>query len=78
MYITKPSRIAEQRTCLEIATLLMMSGDPAVVGIITSQLRIDYCDEGLVYSNGDISVTKGGTYTNNTSIKALMFLYLMT
>ena len=32
-------------------------------------LRIDYCDERLVYSNGDISVTKGDTYTNNISIK---------
>ena len=33
-------------------------------------LRIDYCDERLVYSNGDISVIKGGTNTNNTSMKS--------
>ena len=33
-------------------------------------LRINYCDERLVYSNGDISVTKGGTYTNSTSMKS--------
>ena len=33
-------------------------------------LKIDYCDERLVYSNDDISVTRGGTYTNNTSIKS--------
>ena len=31
---------------------------------------MDYCDERLVYSNGGISVTKGGIYTNNTSIKS--------
>ena len=35
----------------------------------TFVLRIDYCDERLVYSNDDISVTKGGTYINNTPIK---------
>ena len=35
-----------------------------------TDLRIDYCDERLVYSNGDISVTKGDTYTNITSIKS--------
>ena len=29
----------------------------------------DYRDERLVYSNDDISVTKGGTYINNTPIK---------
>ena len=37
------------------------------------QLRIDYCDERLVYSSGDISLTKGGIYTNNTSIKSSDF-----
>ena len=33
-------------------------------------LRIDYCDERLVYTNGDISVTKSSTHTNHTSIKS--------
>ena len=40
------------------------------LGHFFKDLRIDYCDERLVYSNGDISVTKGSTYTNNTSIKS--------
>ena len=31
-------------------------------------LRIDYCDERLDYLNGDISDTKGGTYSCNVSL----------
>ena len=33
-------------------------------------LRIDYCDERLVYLNGYICRTSGGTYTYYTSIKS--------
>ena len=32
-------------------------------------LRIDNCDEQLVYKNGDIFGTKGDTYTRNISSK---------
>ena len=36
-------------------------------------LRIDNCDERLVYKNGDIFGTKGDIYTCNTSPKSLDF-----
>ena len=36
-------------------------------------LRIDYCDEGPVYLNVNISATRDGVYTFNTSIKSPYF-----
>ena len=46
-----------------MAKILGKTHMPKVLGADTHSvsLRIDYCDERLVYSNGDISVTKGGT-----------------
>ena len=37
--------------------------------INNESLRIDNCDEQLVYKNGDIFRTKGDTYTCNISLK---------
>ena len=53
-----------------IATMLKhYKSFQAILVFSVNFIRIDYCDEWLVYSNGDISVTKSGTYTNNTSIE---------
>ena len=42
-------------------------------GLTKADLRIDYCDERLVYLYDDSSDTKGGTYEFDTSAESLHF-----
>ena len=46
---------------------------PVFGGNFSFHLRIDYCDERLVYLYDDSSGTKGVTYEFDTSVESLHF-----